>query len=42
MTSWKLIQFLPDQGRWKNQLHFFFTFREITQKLGPNLIYPLL
>lgn len=24
MTSWKLMQFLPDQGRWKNQLLFFF------------------
>lgn len=45
MTSWKLIQFLPDQGRWRNQLRFFFfffTLRVITQKLCPNLVYPLL
>lgn len=44
MTSWKLIQFLPDQGRWRNQLRFFFFFilRVITQKLCSYLVYPLL
>lgn len=38
------IDTIPSRSRKmeKSITFFFFTFREITQKLGPNLIYPLL
>lgn len=39
MTSWKLIQFLPDQGKWKNQLHFFFYIESDYTKIMPQFIH---
>lgn len=37
------IDTIPSRSRkMEKSITFFFTFREITQKLGPNLIYPLL
>lgn len=39
MTSWKLIQFLPDQGRWENQLLFFFYTDSDYTKIMPQFIH---
>lgn len=39
MTSWKLIQFLPDQGKWKNQLLFFFYTDSDYTKIMPQFIH---
>lgn len=38
MMSWKLIQFLPDQGKWKNQLIFFYMESDYT-KIMPQFIH---